>query len=199
MGIYSLDLIYLQSPAIQVKHQDSDLPAMGIDLIYLQSPAIQVKHQDSDLPAMGIVLVSGHPGQASRFKSRSTDSGRGPRFQYLFHPGQASKPTSKSTVSVSIPSRVSFKVQVKVSGFRSRSTVSGISKLDEQLLTCFCIFLVSIPSRSSFKVQVKVHGFRSSFKAQVKVNGFQIKVHGFSCIHSIQVKLQGPGQGPRFS
>ncbi|OAD65202.1 hypothetical protein PHYBLDRAFT_189600 [Phycomyces blakesleeanus NRRL 1555(-)] len=26
------------------------------DLIYLQSPAIQVKHQDSDLPAMGIVL-----------------------------------------------------------------------------------------------------------------------------------------------
>ncbi|OAD77134.1 hypothetical protein PHYBLDRAFT_142647 [Phycomyces blakesleeanus NRRL 1555(-)] len=45
MGIYSLDLIYLQSPAIQVKHQDSDLPAM--------SPAIQVKHQDSDLPAMG--------------------------------------------------------------------------------------------------------------------------------------------------
>ncbi|KAL0077129.1 hypothetical protein F4703DRAFT_1919716 [Phycomyces blakesleeanus] len=56
MGIYSLDLIYLQSPAIQVKHQDSDLPAMVIDLIYLQSPAIQVKHQDSDLPAMGIVL-----------------------------------------------------------------------------------------------------------------------------------------------
>ncbi|KAL0077298.1 hypothetical protein F4703DRAFT_1797892 [Phycomyces blakesleeanus] len=49
-------LIYLQSPAIRIKHQDSDLPAMGIDLIYLQSPAIQVKHQDSDLPAMGIVL-----------------------------------------------------------------------------------------------------------------------------------------------
>ncbi|KAL0087202.1 hypothetical protein F4703DRAFT_1793406 [Phycomyces blakesleeanus] len=51
-----IDLIYLQSPAIQIKHQDSDLPAMVIDLIYLQSPAIQVKHQDSHLPAMGIVL-----------------------------------------------------------------------------------------------------------------------------------------------
>ncbi|KAL0072987.1 hypothetical protein F4703DRAFT_1800079, partial [Phycomyces blakesleeanus] len=99
-------------------------------------------------------------------------------------------------LSVSNPSRSSFKVQVKVNGFRSRSTVSvsnsiqvkhqgsdqsprfsGISKLDEQLLTCFCIFLVSIPSRSSFKVQVKVHRFS---------------------IHSIQVKLQGSGQGPRF-
>ncbi|ESO05452.1 hypothetical protein HELRODRAFT_184199 [Helobdella robusta] len=105
-----------------------------------------------------------------------------------FRPGQASGIRSESTVirssfkvhvkvhgfQIKVHGfRASFKVQVKVSGFRSRSTVSGISKLDEQLLTCFCIFLVSIPSRSSFKVQVKIHGF--------------------------QVKLQGSRQGPRFS
>ncbi|KAL0073296.1 hypothetical protein F4703DRAFT_1936981 [Phycomyces blakesleeanus] len=54
-------------------------------------------------------------------------------------------------LSVSIPSRSSFKVQVKVNGFRSRSTVS-----------------VSIPSRSSFKAHVKVHGF-SIHSIQVKL------------------------------
>ncbi|OAD75742.1 hypothetical protein PHYBLDRAFT_186475 [Phycomyces blakesleeanus NRRL 1555(-)] len=52
------DLIYLQSPAIRIKHQDSNLPAMGIDLIYLQSPAIQspaiqVELQGAYLPLYG--------------------------------------------------------------------------------------------------------------------------------------------------
>ncbi|OAD75191.1 hypothetical protein PHYBLDRAFT_186315 [Phycomyces blakesleeanus NRRL 1555(-)] len=64
-------------------------------------------------------------------------------------------------------------VQVKHQGSNQSPRLSGVSKLDEQLLTCYCIFVVSIPSRSSFKVQVEVHGF--------------------------QVKLQGSGQGPRFS
>ncbi|KAL0090585.1 hypothetical protein F4703DRAFT_1378138 [Phycomyces blakesleeanus] len=93
-------------------------------------------------------------------------------------------------------------VQVKHQGSDQSPRLSGISKLYEQLLTCFCIFVVSNPSRSSFKVQVKVNGFRSrstvsgiskldghlltcfcifvvsipsrsSFKVQVKVHGFR--------------------------
>ncbi|OAD75202.1 hypothetical protein PHYBLDRAFT_72034 [Phycomyces blakesleeanus NRRL 1555(-)] len=93
--------------------------------------------------------------------------------------------------------------------FPSRAT--GTPRLEEHMLIVFCMLLVpsvqvkhqgsdqsprlsvSIPSRSSVKVQVrvqvKVHRFRSSFKVQVKVHGFQIKVHGFS-IESIQEKHQ---------
>ncbi|OAD70391.1 hypothetical protein PHYBLDRAFT_148929 [Phycomyces blakesleeanus NRRL 1555(-)] len=102
---------------------------------------------------------------------------------------------------LSIPSRSSFKVQVKVHRFSIHSIqvkrqgpgqgprFSGISNLDEQLLICFCIFELSIPSRSSFKVQVKVHRFRSSFKVQVKVHGFQVKLQGHVKVHGCQYPI----------
>ncbi|KAL0076547.1 hypothetical protein F4703DRAFT_1965297 [Phycomyces blakesleeanus] len=89
-------------------------------------------------------------------------------------------------LSVSVPSRSSFKVQVKVHGYQVKLQGSGQGQ----------------------RIQVEVHGFRSSFKVQVKVHRFRyIKTrwaftHLFlyiSSIHSIQVKLQGSGQGPQLS
>ncbi|OAD65141.1 hypothetical protein PHYBLDRAFT_189629 [Phycomyces blakesleeanus NRRL 1555(-)] len=85
--------------------------------------------------------------------------------------------------------------------FPSRAT--GTPRLEEHMLIVFCMLLV--PS-----VQVKHQGSdqspqlsvsipsKSSFKVQVKVNGFRSRSTVFS-IHSVQVKLLGSRQGPRFS
>ncbi|OAD69427.1 hypothetical protein PHYBLDRAFT_172672 [Phycomyces blakesleeanus NRRL 1555(-)] len=98
-------------------------------------------------------------------------------FVQVKHQGSNQSPR----LSVSIPSRSSFKVQVKVHRFSIHSIqvklqgsrqgprfsdqgprFSGISKLDEQLLPCFCIFLVSIPSSFYLllvsAIQVKCQG-----------------------------------------
>ncbi|KAL0077597.1 hypothetical protein F4703DRAFT_1797374 [Phycomyces blakesleeanus] len=139
-------------------------------------PSVQVKHQGSDqsprisIHSIQVKLQGSGQGQRVQVKVHG--------YQYPFHPGQASRFTSRSTVSVSIPSRASFKVQVKVSGFRSRSTVS-----------------VSIPSRSSFKVQVKVHGFQYPIHPG-KASMFRSPSYGHSfyllLVSTIQVKCQGP-------
>ncbi|KAL0091305.1 hypothetical protein F4703DRAFT_1791235 [Phycomyces blakesleeanus] len=95
--------------------------------------------------------------------------------------------------------------------FPSRAT--GTPRLDEHMLIVFCMLLVSSVQVkhqgfdqslriSIHSIQVKLQGsgqgprlsvsilFRSRFKVQVRVHGFQVKVHGFS-IQSIQEKHQG--------
>ncbi|OAD65039.1 hypothetical protein PHYBLDRAFT_176473, partial [Phycomyces blakesleeanus NRRL 1555(-)] len=148
--------------------------------------------------------------QGPPYQGKLQGSGQGQRVQVEVHGFRSSFKVQVKVHGYQVKlqgSRQGQRVQVEVHGFSIHSIqvklqgpgqgprFSGISKLDEQLLTCFCIFLVSIPSRSSFKVQVKVHGFRY-IKTRWAVTHLFLYI---SSVHSIQVKLQGSGQGPRFS
>ncbi|OAD67411.1 hypothetical protein PHYBLDRAFT_174449 [Phycomyces blakesleeanus NRRL 1555(-)] len=121
MGKYSLDLIYLQSPAIQVKHQDSDLPTMvigiksimgiySLDLIYLQSPAIQVELQGADLPLYGysVFMIWLH------------------NKKFVFLPVRQSKPAIMDPISVQCYSvravKVKFNSDLRGQGFLAMGT-----------------------------------------------------------------------------
>ncbi|OAD65576.1 hypothetical protein PHYBLDRAFT_70692 [Phycomyces blakesleeanus NRRL 1555(-)] len=97
-------------PSVQVKHQGSDQsPWLSVSIPSRSSFKVQVKVHGFQIKVHGFQVYQ---------TSMSSYSFVFVYLNYPFHPGQASRFKSRSTVSVSIPSRSSFKVQVKVHGFQ---------------------------------------------------------------------------------
>ncbi|OAD77819.1 hypothetical protein PHYBLDRAFT_164707 [Phycomyces blakesleeanus NRRL 1555(-)] len=132
----------------------------------------QVKHQVTYL----------HPGLQVYKNSMNIQSRSFMFSKHLYHPGQGSRIQSKSMVSVSIPSRSSFKDPDSVRGYRTMTKSTSIMEvclrsgytmkilvsiqcnmyihLVGPLLTVGFIFLLSLPSKPVIKDPISVQCYR---------------------------------------